>query len=104
MAFCYLMAIVIYLFYPVNFFSFSFLKIGLNFHTQESAGKTLEEMDYLFMKGRSAWVFTDKEATKIGAIFERDMTHGEALTVFEDKSAEYGYVEKVVGSNETAVA
>jgi hypothetical protein len=61
-------------------------------------------MDYLFVKGRSAWVFTDKQATKIGAIFERDMTHGEALTVFENKAAEYSYVEKVVGSTETAKA
>jgi hypothetical protein len=56
------------------------------------------------VKGRSAWVFTDKQATKIGAIFERDMTHGEALTVFENKAAEYSYVEKVVGSAETAKA
>jgi hypothetical protein len=61
-------------------------------------------MDYLFMKGRSAWVFMDKEATKIGAIFERDMTHGEALTVFEDKSAEFGHVEKVVPATETSEA
>jgi len=61
-------------------------------------------MDYLFMKGRSAWVFTDREATKIGAIFERDMTNGEALTVFEDKSSEFGHVEKVAAAKEGADA
>lgn len=58
-------------------------------------------MDYLFLKGRSPWVFTDEEATRIGAIFERDMTHGEALTVFEDKAAEFGQVEKVIEAHET---
>jgi hypothetical protein len=66
MALCYLMSIVVYLFYP------------------ESAGKTLEEMDFLFTKGRSPWVFLDREATKIGALFERDLEHGEALTVFDE--------------------
>ncbi|KAL1964869.1 hypothetical protein VTN77DRAFT_6371 [Rasamsonia byssochlamydoides] len=65
MALCYLMAIVVFLFYP------------------ESAGKTLEEMDFLFTKDRTPWVFLDREATKIGAIFERDMAHGEALTTFD---------------------
>ena len=52
--------------------------------SQESAGKSLEEMDFLFGKDRNVWVFLDREATKIGAIFERDMAHGEALTVFDD--------------------
>ena len=47
---------------------------------KESAGKTLEEMDFLFTKDRTPWVFLDRSATKIGAIFERDMTRGEALT------------------------
>jgi hypothetical protein len=76
--------------------------MNANLSLQESAGKTLEEMDYLFMKGRSAWVFKDKEATKIGAIFERDMAQGEALTVFADKSSEFGHVEKVVGESGSA--
>ena len=67
MTFCYLMAIVVFFFYP------------------ESAGKSLEEMDFLFAKDRTPWVFLDQEAKKIGAIFDRDMEHGEALTVF-DKS------------------
>lgn len=66
MALCYLMSIVVYLFYP------------------ESAGKTLEEMDFLFSKGRSPWTFLDREATKIGALFQRDLEHGEALTVFDE--------------------
>ncbi|KAM0247630.1 hypothetical protein ACHAQJ_009770 [Trichoderma viride] len=66
MALCYLMSIVVYLFYP------------------ESAGKTLEEMDFLFTKGRSPWTFLDREATKIGALFQRDLEHGEALTVFDE--------------------
>ncbi|KAL7906438.1 general substrate transporter [Trichoderma velutinum] len=66
MALCYLMSVVVYLFYP------------------ESAGKTLEEMDFLFSKGRSPWTFLDREATKIGALFQRDLEHGEALTVFDE--------------------
>ncbi|KAL9469264.1 hypothetical protein ACSS6W_010958 [Trichoderma asperelloides] len=66
MALCYLMSIVVFLFYP------------------ESAGKTLEEMDFLFTKGRSPWTFLDREATKIGALFKRDLEHGEALTVFDE--------------------
>jgi hypothetical protein len=75
MALCYVMAIVIFLFYP------------------ESARKSLEEMDFLFSPDRSIWVFLDPGATKVGAIFERDMEHGEALTVF-DKG---GGVEQVEG-------
>jgi len=65
MTICYVMAVVIFLFYP------------------ESAGKTLEEMDFLFTNDRTPWVMFDKSATKIGAIFERDMAHGEAFTAFE---------------------
>lgn len=64
MAICYLIAVVIYLFYP------------------ETAGKTLEEIDFLFQPTSSTWVFKDKQATRVGAIFERDMARGEALTVF----------------------
>ena len=40
-------------------------------------------MDFLFTPGRSPWVFKDKEATKVGALFDRDMLHGEALTSFD---------------------
>lgn len=69
MALCYLMAIVVFFFYP------------------ESAGKSLEEMDFLFDKSRTVWVFKDRDATKIGAIFERDLAHGEALTAFGDRKA-----------------
>lgn len=43
-------------------------------------------MDFLFEKGRTPWVFLDKEATKVGAIFERDLARGEALTAFGDKT------------------
>ncbi|KAH8817380.1 general substrate transporter [Xylogone sp. PMI_703] len=82
MALCYLMAIVVYLYYP------------------ESAGKTLEEMDYLFMKGRSPWVMFDKEATKIGSIFERDMASGEALTAFEGKLTDIKHVETAVAEDD----
>ncbi len=53
-------------------------------------------MDYLFLKERTPWVFKDHEATKIGAIFERDMAHGEALTAFEGKVTDV-HVEKVAG-------
>lgn len=75
MALCFIMAVVIYFFYP------------------ESAGKSLEEMDFLFSPSRSIWVFKDKEATKVGAIFERDMEHGEALTVFDKASGGVELVE-----------
>jgi hypothetical protein len=40
-------------------------------------------MDFLFAKNRTAFVFLDKSATQIGAIFDRDMTNGEALTAFD---------------------
>lgn len=50
-------------------------------------------MDYLFLKGRTAWVMFDKEATKIGSIFERDMANGEALTSFEGKITDVKHVE-----------
>lgn len=44
-------------------------------------------MDFLFGKDRTPIVFLDKSATKIGAIFDRDMTHGEALTAFDSAKA-----------------
>jgi hypothetical protein len=40
-------------------------------------------MDFLFIKSRTPWVFLDREATKIGALFERDMARGQALTMFD---------------------
>lgn len=43
-------------------------------------------MDFLFAKDRTPWVFLDREATKVGAIFERDLARGEALTAFDDKA------------------
>jgi hypothetical protein len=43
-------------------------------------------MDFLFSKDRTVWVYKDREATKVGAIFERDMAHGEALTVFNENN------------------
>jgi hypothetical protein len=43
-------------------------------------------MDFLFAKDRNPWVFMDKEATKVGAIFDRDMEHGEAFTAFDEKT------------------
>ncbi|KAH8812732.1 general substrate transporter [Xylogone sp. PMI_703] len=76
-AICVLISIVCYLFFP------------------ESAGKTLEEMDFLFIKGRTPWVFLDHEATKVGALFDRDMTHGEALTAFDEKTMVTGKVEHI---------
>lgn len=85
MALCYLMSVVVYLFYP------------------ESAGKTLEEMDFLFSKGRSPWTFLDREATRIGALFQRDLEHGEALTVFDEDGMvlkdKVRQVEDVVDTN-----
>lgn len=69
---------------------------------KESAGKTLEEMDFLFTKDRSPWVFKDREATKIGAIFQRDMASGQALTAFDlDKTTCPKHVENVVDGEKT---
>lgn len=50
-------------------------------------------MDFLFTQGRNPWVFLDKEATKVGAIFERDFEHGEAFTAFDEKTLAAGLVE-----------
>lgn len=41
-------------------------------------------MDFLF-KGRTVWAFRDRQASRVGAIFERDLAHGEALTDFDGK-------------------
>lgn len=49
--------------------------------------------DFLFGKDRTIWVFTDRQATKVGAIFERDMQHGEALTAFNAKGGDVEHVE-----------
>ncbi|OJJ50730.1 hypothetical protein ASPZODRAFT_126656 [Penicilliopsis zonata CBS 506.65] len=79
MALCYFMSIIIYLFYP------------------ETAGKSLEEIDFLFSKQRTSWVFRDREATRVGAIFERDFAHGEALTVFDEKEGGVSKTEHIEG-------
>jgi hypothetical protein len=50
-------------------------------------------MDFLFAKGRNPWVFMDKEAMKVGAIFDRDMEHGEAFTAFDEKTLGMGHME-----------
>ena len=52
-------------------------------------------MDFLFSQGRSPWVFKDKEATRVGALFERDMAHGEALTAFDEKGISENTIEDV---------
>lgn len=44
-------------------------------------------MDFLFAKSRNPLVFKDKEATKVAAIFERDLSRGEALTAFDEKAS-----------------
>lgn len=41
-------------------------------------------MDFLFTKDRTPFTFLDHDAVKIGALFERNLAHGEALTIFED--------------------
>lgn len=66
MALCFLMAIVVFLFYP------------------ETSGKSLEEIDFLFSKDRSPWTFTDRQATKVGSLFGRNLNNGEALTTFNN--------------------
>ena len=58
-------------------------------------------MDFLFLPTRSPFVFLDKEATKVGAIFERDMSHGEALTAFGiEKAGSVMQVEDTGKANE----
>lgn len=52
-------------------------------------------MDFLFSGDRNPWVFMDNEATKVGAIFDRDMEHGEALTAFDEKTLKTGHVENL---------
>ncbi|KAJ5546660.1 hypothetical protein N7494_004245 [Penicillium frequentans] len=77
MTLCFTMAVVVFFFYP------------------ETAGKSLEEVDFLFSKDRTVWVFRDRQARKVGAIFERDMAHGEALTDFDGKIAGTSHVDNV---------
>jgi len=95
------MAIVIYLFYPVDAPAFPAILHSMSLiFLQESAGKTLEEMDFLFAKDRTPWVFTDKQATKIGAIFDRDFERGEAFTAFDDKDVDgVDHLERVGGDS-----
>ena len=50
-------------------------------------------MDFLFTRGRNPFVFMDPEATKVGAIFDRDMEHGEALEAFDEKMLGGGHIE-----------
>ncbi len=72
---------------------------------QESAGKTLEEMDFLFSKGRTPFTFLDRDATKIGALFDREMSRGEALTAFDDDAlAEKPTVEVIPAAGHTSPA
>jgi hypothetical protein len=55
-------------------------------------------MDFLFAKDRTPWVFTDKQATKIGAIFDRDFENGEAFTAFDEKAVDdLSHLEQVGG-------
>jgi hypothetical protein len=57
-------------------------------------------MDFLFAKDRTPWVFTDKQATKIGAIFDRDFEHGEAFTAFNEKEVDgVDHLERVGGDS-----
>lgn len=51
----------------------------------EKARKTLEDVDFLFNQDRTIWTFKDRQARRVGAIFERDMAHGEVLTNLDDK-------------------
>jgi hypothetical protein len=57
---------------------------------KESAGKTLEEMDLLFQKDRTPFVFRDKEATMIGALLEHDLSTGEILVSTLAKGDAFG--------------
>jgi hypothetical protein len=57
---------------------------------KESAGKTLEEMDLLFQKERTRWVFRDKEATMIGTLLEHDLLTGEVLVSALAKGGAFG--------------
>lgn len=55
----------------------------------------MEEVDFLFSKDRTIWVFRDRQARKVGAIFERDMARGEALTDFDGKIGGTSHVDHV---------
>ncbi|KAJ5691235.1 hypothetical protein N7488_011970 [Penicillium malachiteum] len=77
MTLCFVMAIVVFFLYP------------------ETAGKSLEEIDFLFSKDRTIWVYRDRQARNVGAIFERDMAHGEALTDFDGKGLGTTHVDRV---------
>jgi hypothetical protein len=58
-------------------------------------------MNFLFAKDRTPWVFTDMQAMKIGAIFDRDFEHGEAFTAFDDDKEVNGvdHLERVGGDS-----
>jgi len=56
-------------------------------------------MDFLFAKDRTAWVATDKKATKIGPIFDRDFENGEAFTAFDEKAVDNVLHLKSVGED-----
>lgn len=64
----------------------------------------MEEVDFLFSKDRTIWVFRDRQARKVGAIFERDMAHGEALTDFDGKGIGMTHVDNVEYEAQIAVA
>lgn len=71
---------------------------------QETAQKSLEEVEFLFDKSRTVWVFRDRQACKVGAIFDRDMANGEALTEFNGKGTDSAQVDHVEVTNASNVA
>lgn len=95
MTLCFTMAIVVFLFYPVGVAVFAPWTTPMLTTHQETAQKTLEEVDFLFDPSRNIWVFRDRQACKVGAIFDRDMTHGEALTKFDGKEIESARVDHI---------
>ena len=52
-------------------------------------------MDLLFSPNRSIFVFKDKDATKVGAIVERDLAHGEALSFDPDGGKQIETVQTI---------
>lgn len=49
-------------------------------------------------------MFRDRQARKVGAIFDRDMAHGEALTKFDGKGIGSAQVDHVEFSGVTAAS